>query len=458
MSLIGNNVLGMGTQGAIGRRAAGASTLCAPSFALQDTVYTNDMGPDGYNWPQGGPDGPLVIDQYGKLIAISEDAGGNHTFTYSNDGGATWADSALNLGFLTRGALAYNTLDDTLLVCWAAQAASDGILFRRYTISRDGSHNLTGFTAAGAGYTILDAETTGTMQYEHPCILWLSDLGAHGTVICAWCCRNTGLGGTGNEIRACMRQLTNSAADLLAINWIHLGVESTTTIGNAPTAISYTALLTNVTTGIPHAELLRLTNGDLFLAYHDGTVTGGVMAGNWAFRRATWDGSAWSALTPAATLSAVKRSGTDTGYARKGELLSKAVQDSAGNIYVGLATWKEDASGDTWAYAQITPADSVALVDVYSASGTHSYAPTGDLTYDTASGCLVVSYIKTTTQAAYARLYSGVNATQAEASMFDTAPVDIPLIRSGVLTNKLAALFRDTNTPHKGWFGTMTWG
>jgi len=435
---------------------AGELDTASAAFVPQNTASTNAMGPDGYNWTQGGMRGPIAVDAYGKIIAIAEDAGGNHTFVYSNDSGATWAES-LSLGFLTRGALAYNATDDTLLVLWAAQAMTDGILFRRYTISRDGTHAITGMAAAGAGYTVLDAETTGTMDYQHPCILWLSDTGAHGTVICAWCSRNTGTGGTGNEIRAVMRTLTNTAADLLAANWTHLGVASATTIGNAPGSASYTALLANVTTGIPHAALTRLANGDLFLAYHDGTTTAGTMAGNCVFRRAAWNGSVWSALTSPTTLGAVKRSGTDTGYANKGDLLSKIVQDGAGNAYIGLATWKGNASGDTWSIAQITPADVVTLTDVYSASGAHSYAPTGDLDYDTASGRLVTSYIKTTTQAAYAQLYSGTTRTQDELLLFDGAPVDIPLIRTCVLTNKLAVLLRDTNTPHLGWWGSVTW-
>lgn len=447
---------------AIGIGAAGGSAtpdpvLGSPSFAVQNTAYTNDMGPDGYNWPQGGARGPLAKDTYDHLIAISENVGGSHTLTYSNDAGATWADSALALGFLTRGAIAYNSTDDVLLVCWAAQDVADGILFRRYTISRDGSHNITSFTADGAAYTILDAQSTGTMQYEHPSILWLPDLGTHGTVVCAWCCRNTGLGGTGNEIRAVRRQLSASAADLLVANWVHLGVDSTTTIGNAPLTVSYTALLANVTTGIPHAALARLANGDLFLAYHDGTVTAGQMAGNWGYHRATWDGSAWSALTSAATLLAVRRSGTDTGYARKGELLSKIVQDAAGNVYVGLATWKGNASGDTWGVVQVTPGDVVTNTDAYSAGGAHSYAPTGDLDYDASKSRLVVAYIKTSTQAAYVQVYNGIVATGSEVLAFDTAAIDIPLVRAEVATGKVGFLFRDTATPHLGWFGTMTW-
>jgi len=222
----------------------------------------------------------------------------------------------------------------------------------------------------------------------------------------------------------------------------------------------YTALLANVTTGIPHVALVRQADKSLFIGYHTGTLSGGAMAGSWAYRRATWAAGSnnWTALSAAATISGLVRSGTDSGYTRKGELLSKPVEDSAGNLYLGIATWKGNASGDTWGYVQITPADVVTLVDSYSVGGAHSYAPTGDLEYDSLTDRIIASYIITTTQAAYVRLYDGVTASQPEALAFNTAPVDIPLIRTRTSAGKLGMLFRDTDTPHLGWFGTLDWG
>jgi hypothetical protein len=458
-------VVSIGYRVNLGLRTLGkglAGLLSAPSFAQQNTTVTNSMGPDGYDWPQGGARGPIEVDAFGKLMAISEDVGGNHALTYSNDGGVTWNDS-LSIGFVTRGAIAYNNADDRIEVCWLAQAATDGILYRAYTISRDGSHNITGFAAAGSGYCILDNQTTGTMEYQHPCVLWLSDAayGAHGAVLCAWCARNTGTGGTGNEIRSAMRILSGTVAnDQNPANWTHLGVSSTTTIGNAPGAASYTALLANATSGVPHVALTRLADKNIFVGYHDGAAPSAHMAGNWAFRRAIWASGSnnWTSLGVAQTIAALTRGGTDTGYDKKGELLSKPRQDAAGNVYLGIATWKSNVLGDTWGYAQITPGDVVTLQDGYSANGAHSYAPTGDLDYDSAADRVILSYIKTSTQAAYVQLFNGLTQTQAETLLFNSAPVDIPLIRSQVVVGKLGVLFRDTNTPRKGWFGTLTWG
>lgn len=429
--------------------------LASPSFVQQNTAYTNDMGADGYNWSQGGPRGPIGVDTFGKLFALCQNNSASHTIVYSNDSGATWSDSVA-LPALARGSLAYNSADDRLEVCWSGSAASDGVLFRRYSITRDGSNNITAFTALGAGYCQLDAETTGTMQYEHPCILWLSDAayGAHGAVLCLWSARNTGVGGTGNEIRAAMRVISGTIAnDQNPANWTHIGVSSTTTIGNAPGTASYTAVVANTTASVPYGSLGRLANGDLFLAYSDGANTN-----LWRFRRATFDGtSAWTSLGTVTTITAIKRAGTDSGYTLKQQLGTKIVQDASGNVYFGIATWKDDTNGDTWGYAQITSGDTVTLVDSYSSAGAHSYAPTGDIDYDSASGRLVVSYIKTTTQAGYIKSYTGLTAAQGETLMFSSAPIDIPLIRTRVITGKLGILFRDTNTPHLGWFGTMAW-
>lgn len=434
--------------------------VSSPSFAAQNTTFTNSMGPDGFSWAQAGAYGPLMVDQYGKLITLSEDVGGNHTITYSNDNGATWADGP-SIGFITRGSADYNSADDRLEVCWLAQAATDGMLYRRYAPTRDGSNNITAWAAVGAVYAILDAQSTGTMEYQHPTIMWLNDAayGAHGAVVCTWCCRNTGVGGTGNEIRSAMRILSNTADDLLVVNWTHIGISSTTTIGNAPNTATYTALLANATTGVPHVAVQRLANLDLFIAYHTGTTTAGRMGGSWSYRRATWAAGSnnWTALTSAAVLSNLARAGTDTGYLLKGELLSKPRQDAAGNVYLGIATWASNALGDTWGFAQVTPGDVVTLVDVYSAAGAHSYAPTGDIDYDTTAARLAVSYITTTAQAAYVALYDGLTADEAAVLAFDTEPVDIPLLHTRAIAGKLCMLFRDTSAPFRGWFGTLNW-
>lgn len=431
-----------------------------PSFAAQNTAFTNDMGPDGFSWPQAGPYGPLTVDAFGKLICLSEDVGGNHTITYSNDSGATWADGP-SIGFTTRGAADYNTADDRLEVCWLAQAATDGILFRRYAPTRDGSNNITGWTVIGAGYAILDAETTGTMEYQHPTILWLNDAayGAHGAVVCVWCARNTGVGGTGNEIRAAMRILSNTAADFTVSNWTHIGIASATSIGNAPGTASYTALLANATTGVPHVAIERLANLDLFIGYHDGTVTAGRMAGNWAYRTATWAAGSnnWTALTAAQTISAIVRAGADTGSLQKGELLSKPREVAANVVAIGIATWKSNTDGDTWGWAKVVIGGAITLVDSYSANGAHSYAPAGDIDYDAVADRVIVSYITTTDQDAYVQLYDDITADEAPVLAFDTEPVDIPLLHTRALPGKLAMLFRDTSAPFRGWFGTLDW-
>jgi hypothetical protein len=84
------------------------------------------------------------------------------------------------------------------------------------------------------------------------------------------------------------------------------------------------------------------------------------------------------------------------------------VEDASGLCTVGMATWKDNTSGDTWGFARIADStETVTLVDVYSAGGAHSYAPTGHLALDPAKGLLVVSYVKTTTQFAFVQAFAG---------------------------------------------------
>ncbi|MEO7911886.1 MAG: hypothetical protein ABIV47_19750 [Roseiflexaceae bacterium] len=447
--------------------------LMVPSFARQDTPTTNDLTQDGQSWSQASP---ILIDAYGKLIVPSQrlnNGNKSNIFVFSNDSGRTWHDNnAMSEAFIERGTAAYDAKNDVIHMLWIGTSADDGVFYRRYAPRRDASKNITAIDRANDKSLILDRRQTGDMFYQHPVLLHMTDdsFGANGALLAIWSVRQ-GSGKLGNEIRASLCILKDKAdACEQAASWSAPAGVSTSSLESAP-LVGYTALVANRTASIAYASALRKragTNaGDVYLFYHDGAGDG---TGSWIFQRMRWDNTTqrWNGLTAAATIALQQRAGHDTGYNLKQQLGSRPVEDPAHDrIYFGFANWKDDHDGDTWSFTVVDAAHDDALnpiVDVYSAGGAHSYAPTGDITFDDTSARLVVSYIETKTQHVYVRLYDGEAATSAALLAFDRAPVDIPLLawpaRAGA-TNKLLMIFRDTintpNPPYHGWAGTVTW-
>jgi hypothetical protein len=447
--------------------------LISPSFAAQNTTATNDLFHDGYGWASAKP---ILVDSFGKIILLAQRQNGSesrHVFVVSNDHGATWVDTprtgffdANGEGFIERGTVAYDPVNDLLHVLWNFSATSDGIVYRRYALTRDGSNNITG-VARVAGINIqLDIQAGGSMQYAHPWIIWVPEGGANGSVLCGWSARNMASGGVKNELRVTMRKLSNTAADHTNANWIAPVTAATDAIGNAPT-VAYSVVEVNSFGALVHSAGMRKQAGtnalDVYVAFNDGDVSG--VSPLWRFRRLRWNAGAedWSTgFSSAVTLSPMKVAGVDSGYAQKYQLQTQWSEDDANDrMYVGFPIWKNDTDGDTFSFVHVNAADVVsARVDVYSAGGVHSFAPVCDLVYDDATGQLVASYGKTGDEFAYVKLYddAGVEA-QAETLMFGGDTVDIPLIHDGRIdTTKLLSVFRLTvGPPFDGYTGTMTW-
>lgn len=451
-----------------------ATQLSNPSFAQQNTVGTNDLGPDGYSWAAAHP---LVADKFGKLIAIvSRQNAGTVAmlFVVSNDSGATWTDptrtsfaAAAGEIAITRGALAYDSVNDLCHVLWNGTAATDGIIYRRYTITRDGSNNITGFTRDTNVNLQLDFQTTGTMQYEHPNLIWMTEPSAGGQLLAVWGARNSANATLKTEIRASMRVLSNSAADGTAGNWAAPVTASTTGIGNAPN-VAYSILDTANVGSIMYPAIKRKTTGtfakDVYVGYHDGNVS--VNGGAWKCLRMRWASATnnWATgVATAVTLSNLLVAGTDTGYSLKYQLMSQISEDTtSGRMILGYAVWLSNVSGDTWSFSTIDDAtdNPSSRVDVYSAGGAHTYAPVGDLFYDATSDRTIVSYQKQDTFA-YLKSYNNTTVDQAETVIYNGSRVDIPLLYAPRVSGKLIIYFRDSvNTPtppYHGYAGTMTW-
>lgn len=446
----------------LARRRLGTGTLGAASFAQQNTTVTDDMSPDGMTW--AAVTGAFIVDSFGKYTQYLQRYNANTRqcfFVFSNDSGATWADNtgiAGGEGFLTRGDIVYDSARDCFHGLITTTNPSDGgVIYRRYTITRDGSNNITSIARVVGVSVVLDgAGASDANGLEFPTI-FMSDA---NTLIAAWTIRTTSPGG---EIRVCKCDITSNAdAGGTASNWVHIGVNSTTTIGAAPAVGSYTIPFVQTTANAPtYFAVQQLTSGDLAWVYHTGSTPG-----TWRVRRSVRNAAnTWNSLSAAADITNVQRAGTDAGYSLKNQLVSQITEDAAGTLYVGLATWASDVLGDTWGIWSITTGGTMATVNVYSAAGAHSYAPTGDVYYDSTSGRVVATYIISGAgvEYAYAGLYTPALAVaQPPFLVFGTAPVDIPLIVVGRRSGRLLMAFRDTTgtptPPYTGWYGSIAWG
>jgi hypothetical protein len=443
--------------------------LRSPAFAAQGTPATDDLAADGYSWANARP---LLLDRLGNRIALAQRYNGvdkYHTFVFANDDGV-WRDSSLIERALERGTAAYDPVRDLLHVLWKGTSTADGIRYLRYTIARDDRGGIATIAPDEAVNLQLDRQTTGEMRYEHPLLLWCDDpaFGPNGALVAAWSARNIGEGGPGNEVRAarCVLGDAGSAGGQEA-DWTPVVAASTSTIGNPP-QVAYTTLAANGGAGIMSPSIGRkragARAGDLYLAYHDGATTESP-GGMWMLRRAGWSAAAgdWRGGLSDPVVLAPLELGVGSGYALKRQLGTAVVEDERGDrVFVGFPLWRGER-GDTWAFAEVDGADRATVVEVYSAGGAHSYAPTGDIAYDAARRRLVVAYCTTGTQEVLVRLYDGRTAGEATVA-FHAAPADTPLLVEGASGSdgmRVPLLLRDTtNTPvepYHGWYGTLQW-
>lgn len=417
--------------------------LGTPSVAALNTTVANDLSPDGISW--AAVKGAAIVDSFGKIVIYGQRYNSNTRlcyFIWSNDNGVTWADNTGIVGgegFLVRGDIVYDSARDCFHGLIVTTNPSDGgIIYRRYTITRDGANNITSIARVGGVSVVLDdaAADNGNLL-EFPTIR-MSDT---NTLLAAWTIKT----GTGGEIRACKCDITSNAnAGGTASNWVHIGINSTTTIGAPPAVGSYTIPFTQAITNPTYFSLYQQSNGDLRWVYQ-----GGSGSGSYRTRRSVRNAAnTWNSLSSAVVLTNVNRNGTDSGYALKNQLISQ-ISEKSGVCFVGLATWKSNASGDTWGVYAIAADDSLsASTDVYSAGGAHSYAPTGDCAYDSTADCLVITYEQTTTQDGYVGLLTPALAIAQAFAAFETATnLDIPVIANTRVSGNVLIIWRVAGSP-----------
>lgn len=447
----------------------GSSTDITLSNASVSSMGTagplDNLSADGFTWAQGDN---IKVDQYGTIYSLAQSNSGNNDidFVYSNDGGSTWASTALGQGFITRGYYVIDDVNDIAHVLWKATATSDGMIYRRYTISRDGSNNVTGFTRDLAINLQLDFNAS---QYEHPVLLHLTGAayGTYGALLAIWGARNSAGTPSKWEIRASMRILSNTSADNTAGNWVAPITDDATTM-TQDAAVPYSIVASGTADDQPYVSAARKPSGtnanDVYVFWHEGSTSGPLR-----FRRMRWNSGSndWSTgLSSTVTiLASLQRGGTDTGYSLKYQLHTTPHFDTQEDqVWVGFASWLDNANGDTWSIVPIDNTDTVGtIIDVYSAGGTHSFAPTGDLMYDSVSGQMIVTYL--TSDAA-----QNNNRTQIVSyndGVLDEGPItftsaentDIPIIHNGRYDGKLLLTWRDAinspSPPYQGYFATI---
>lgn len=434
----------------LGGAGGATGALAGASFADMGTTFTNDLSPDGMTWDAVG--GAFVVDAFGKYVQYIQRYNANTRlcyFVYSNDKGATWNDNtgiSGGEGFLTRGSIVYDAGRDCFHgLIMTTNSGDGGIIYRRYTITRDGSNNITSIARAAPSLSMDD----NAAQYEFPTII-MTDA---NTLLAAWTIRTTAPGG---EIRCCKCDITSDAnAGGTAANWVHIGFSSTTTIGNAPTVGSYSIIFSQTANALTYFSLKLMASGDLGFAYHNGATPG-----QYRWRRAVKSAAnTWGSLAAATAISSVQPAGTDTGYSLKPQLTTQLVE-VGGVVFVGVAVWLSNAAGDTVRLFSIDTSDVATGVTVYSAGGAHSYAPTCGLAYDSVSGRLIVTYIKTTTSFIHLQSFSTALAQlQAETPVETTTVCDIPLIVFARNNGKLGVAFRKQGSPPQpARYGTLNWG
>lgn len=425
------------------------------SLSQADGTYTTlgtgdslDGSNDAITFSQGRV---WTIDQYGKYIWLTQLRTGPSThWAWSNDLGANWSQSSESYAALTRGSVAYDSINDVLHVIWNATDTNDGIIYRRYTITRDGSNNITSIQRVDSGTVNLQLDVSSSRSLEQPVALWVNDGSADGSLVAIWLKQGTSM----TEIRGSMRKLSMTSADGIAGNWQALDNSSDTFSTDPPAVAADKIYGITSSSRVAASAIVRGGSGsrkdDLYV-FVAASNSDNILAYRaiWDDTNNDWRGGFQSPVT-------VGSMDDSTGYSLKEQLISKPVLDVTNDrLYIGWARWKDISAGDTASIAYLNSTDTASsTIDVYSANGTHSYAPTLDIAYDSTLGEIYISYIESTTNGDNGsinyRTYNG--ATLSSPTRFYTSPggsagadgsADIPVLyENRTSNNRLLFAFR----------------
>lgn len=368
------------------------SILSDGTYTSLGTADSADGSNDALNFSQGRV---WTIDQYGKYIWLTQARGPTSHWAWSNDSGANWSQGSESYSFLTRGSVAYDSINDVLHVIWEATDSNDGIIYRRYSITRDGSNNITAISRVDSGTVNLQLDTSASRTLVQPVAIWVNDGSADGTLVAIWSKSGSSL----NEVRGSMRTLSMTGNDGTAGNWVALDGTADTFSTDAPAVAA--DKIYNDTSGTNSASAsIRGGTGSrkddlyVFVAESDDNSADSVLGYRaiWNSSSSDWSGGWQSPVTVGAM-------DTSSGYTLKEQLITKPVLDADNDrLYVGWARWKSGGDGDTASFAYLNSSDTASSTfDAYASLGTHSYAPTLDIAYDDTLDDLYVSYVESTT-------------------------------------------------------------
>lgn len=360
------------------------------TYANLGTTDASDGSSDAVNFSQGGV---WTIDKYGKYIWMTQNrVNPTHHWAWSNNQGATWTQGSEGYDFLARASVAYDSINDKLHVIWAAQNASDGIIYRRYGITRDGSNNITAITREDSSNINLQLDTSSSRVLEQPVAIWVNDGSTNGSLIAIWSKHGSSLA----EVRGSMRHLSLSSADGSAGNWVALD-GSGDTFATDPPAVAADKIFSAASGAVDASAIIRGGSGtykdDLYVFAAE-TATSSILS-----YRAAWNSSSLDFSNGWQSPVTVGSFDNSSGYSLKYQLITKPVLDSTNDrLYVGWPRWKDGTSGDTDSIAYLDSSNNASSTfNVYSANGTHSYAPTMDIAYDATLDQVYIAYIESTT-------------------------------------------------------------
>jgi hypothetical protein len=439
------------------------------AYANIGTSDGSDGSNDAINFSQGRV---WTIDNFGKYIWLTQtrNAVVSH-WSWSNDEGNNWTQGGENYSFLVRGSVAYDKNNDKLHVIWAAADSADGIIYRRYGITRDINNDITNITREDSGNINLQLDVSSSNLVEQPVALWVDDGTANGILVALWSKHGSGI----NEARASMRNLSLSAADGIGSNWKALdGIADTFSndapLVNADKIYSDTTGKNNLSADIRKGNGAKKDDMYVFISESDSASDDVVLAysAQWNSTNKNWSGGWQSPITVGAM-------NTASGYNLKMQLISKPVLDTQNDrLYIGWARWKDNTAGDTVSIAYLDSTNTPSTtIDVYSANGTHTYAPTFDLAYDSVFSNVYISFIESTTNGDNGSIdYKTFDGTTlSTSSRFYTSPggadgedgsADIPILFNERTNNKLLFAFRVNgslpptfSTPHSIYWGYL---
>lgn len=434
-----------------------------------NTTNSNNGGTDAVSWSQAKP---FMVDNYGHyIVPISPDVSATvgYKFAYSNDKGTTWAeDDSVTMNFRTSAV--YDSINDKIHIVYGQ---GSGIGYKRFTINRDGSNNITGFTQdSSVTPFFLDDTNSGSCSFlmNYPEILF-KDSGSNGMIIVVWDAKKTCSSNNISEVRASLRTLSNSSADGTAANWKALNGVSDSG-GSGPANVDYNVLYQDntVSASFQHATLIRGGSGtranDIYFFNNDNNQFAG-------FRRIAWNASSsnWSGSWTSRVVFGAKQDELN-GYSLKEQLMTKPVYASGQNrVYIGLAVWLEGSNtkGDTQSLYYVDASDNSTDIpalaqNIYSAGGTHCIYPTMDISYDSTNNQIYYFYdtsgSATVCGNVYYKTYDGHTLSSAQ-PFYSVAnrSVDIPITYSYILDGKIQLFFRLNNAstpgtpPHQIYYG-----